>query len=1306
MAKKIILIHGLGGTVEGTWGKFPTLLKQDKDIEYDILTLGYETNMPDLSKPRTWGNFFKRSPGILNIANGVLTDIQTKCDIANDEIIIAGHSLGGVILKKALLILKNKNINHKISKVCFFDVPHDGSGYANIGKHIIRRNRHLLSLSRDSGELDDMTDQWVNSGLNNSLEIISIIAANDNIVSSSSSKSIFREHEVKTINGVDHSSIVKPDSCESPSYIVFKKFILKKNTVHRYRNLASRNLDDWKRVDRNHAYHYAVDDIRGNNLAALKDALEQQRSVVRLTGASGLGKTRLLLEVLDSLPLIIDSDVLMFNAPGYDNLIKESIRKMVEDCVHGVIIIENCNVDLHNFVSKEVKKTECFLKVITIGYSDEQVDDSIHIKLSPLSNEAIKKILSPILVEMSPNDVERVARFAQGYPLMATLIAEQYQKQGKLLGSIESSSVVRKLIDSDGDITPEERGVLSACSLFDVFGTSEGTAGEEAKYIAEIVAGSNLRVFDRVLKIFTSRQIINRAGRYARLVPKPLALTLASEWWEEASYDRQQELINTLPNSLMQSFCTQAAYLDSQPSVQKFSEQLFGGASPFVQAEVLITERGSRLFRAFVEINPESTSRALYNILYSCSHEQLKSINKETRRNLVWGLEKLCFHEHVFDRAAWSLLLLASAENEKWSNNSTGIFSQLFRARLSGTQAKPQNRFSLLTRAIEVGKTDFDIVILEALSQAISISGNSRSVGAEYQGTKVPLEEWKPKTWQDIYDYWQKSFDLMLSLMGRGDKQNEIILSSIGNSIRGFVNLGRIEMLDIAIRKVISLNGRYWPSALKSIKTCLKYDSGKLNHESLCIINDWLELLSPEKSNLIEKLKILIFNPTSEYSEDEFGNYKDIAEENAKKLAIELSKNIEMIFPHIKLFLLGEQKQSYVFGCQLAKSADNIQSLIELSLTHLKTIEYPNYKFIQGLYRGLFEKSEKIWRISIDQLINDEKLVVYYPDLIRTGKIQKNHLDKIIELMKNKILTCNGVNILSYGNTINDIEVNTISNFCLELSRLDTHASWSALNIIYMYCFNSSERIDILRSQLKLLVASVPLNNDQKDNVSDAYHWYDLASKLLSVKDTDFAISLTIQIISASKFGFEFGTIWSYIKPLLTTLMHEYSEYLWPLFGDAIINSGSTQRYWLKEILDRESSTVNNIPSVLNEVPVDTIINWSKQHSEIGPVFIARCLNIFEEVEGENQPTALFIALLENFGHDRSVSDELKGNMMSRGWCGSLVPYLESDKKALQSLQKHDNYNVRNWVGEQIIYIDSQISLETQSDEENNFNFY
>lgn len=1299
MGKKIILVHGLSGSADGTWGKFPEFLEKDTDLDYSIISYGYQS-------PHYIKQFYQRAPSILNIANGLLTDIKARCDLDNDEIILAGHSLGGVVVKKLLLRMKDKKINHKIRKACFFDVPHDGSGLANIGKYISWRNRHLKSLCRDSSELDDLNDQWVDSELDNALEIMSIVAANDNIVSSSSSKSIFRHHQVETINDVNHSTIVKPESMDSSSYIVFKNFILEENTVNSYKNTASRDLEDWKSVERNHSYHYATDEKRTNDFESLVAAMELDRAVIRLTGASGLGKTRLILEAIDASTSIDDSCVLVFNAPGYDTTIKESIRAMVEDRVHGLVVIENCNIDLHNHLAKEINKTECSLKLVSVGYSDEQVDESIHIQLSPLSDEAIKQVLSPILVGMNSGDVDRVARFAQGYPLMATLIAEQYQKEGRLLGSIESSSVVRKLIDGDGGITDAEKEMLSACSLFDVFGTAEGTAGEEAKYIAEDVAGSDLKIFDRVLKIFTSRQVINRAGRYARLVPKPLALTLASEWWEETSYDRQKQLIDTLPDSLMQSFCTQASYLDDQSSVQRFSDRLFGGQSPFVRAEELLTERGSKLFRAFVEVNPESTSDALYRVLSECSHNQLQSINGDTRRNLVWGLEKLCFHADVFEKSAWCMLLLASAENESWSNNATGMFAQLFRVNLSGTQAKPNIRFDILKRAIAVDQANIDMVVLEALDQAISTSGGIRTIGAEYQGTKAPLKEWRPELRQEIFDFWQQAFDLMLVLFDRGDAQKEKVLSDIGHSIRGFVAHGRIEMLDSAIRKVVKINGRYWPAALDSIKNAFEYDSKDIKQEATDALKNWLELLSPDEAELPEKLKILVTNPPWENYKGEDGHYVDVAAENAKVLATELSHNIEELLPHLDLLLQGEQKQSYAFGRQLAHDLTDVLPLLDLALECLVTIEQPDSRLVLGLYHGMFEQSPELWQENIDRLVADEQLVHLYPYFIRTGDIQKAHLDNLLELIQRGVLSSNSANALSYGNVTDSIEPNEMAGFCLQLAELGDQASWSALNVIYMYCFSNKGSIEKLRGPLKQLVATVPLHREQGGTHTDAHHWHDLARKLLKVQDSEFAAAITIQLIAATKHGLNHGDIWSYIKPLMLDLMRDYNSTLWPIFTDAIVQAEGMERYWLQELLDRENGLASNMQSVLSVIPVTSIIDWCNEQPDIGPTFVAGCLNVLETVDETPRPTALFVALLEHFGDEQGVTNALGANMDSGGWAGSRVPNLESDKTALSPLLDHKNIRVRHWVKDYITYINQQITEESKRDEEQGFGIY
>ena len=221
MAKYVFLVHGLGGVADLTWGKFPEFLRNDPLIDYQILEYGYQS-------PHPVKQFFLAGPSLLNIANGLLTDLQTLCNLDEDDIILVGHSMGGLVIKRVLLRLKAKKINHKIFKVCFFDVPHNGAGLAKIGKFIAFRNRHIKSLCSNTTELDDINDQWLDANLNKSMDILSIIDASESVVSSMSSKSIFRDHPVETINNVDHERIVKPNSEDDVEVKILKNFIIVK----------------------------------------------------------------------------------------------------------------------------------------------------------------------------------------------------------------------------------------------------------------------------------------------------------------------------------------------------------------------------------------------------------------------------------------------------------------------------------------------------------------------------------------------------------------------------------------------------------------------------------------------------------------------------------------------------------------------------------------------------------------------------------------------------------------------------------------------------------------------------------------------------------------------------------------------------------------------------------------------------------------------------------------------------------------------------------------------------------------------
>ena len=1037
-------------------------------------------------------------------------------------------------------------------------------------------------------------------------------------------------------------------------------------------------------------------DSRKEMIATLSEKIKQPRSCFRLMGLSGLGKTRAVFEAfkehdsLKSLVVYMDAN----HTPRIDALVADWVSLNMK----AIVVVDNCEYHIHESLVDEVRQKNSQISLITMDYNLDSVSNrTVWFKLNPMTDNELLSLLNPIYQNQLP-DLDRIVAFAQGFPKMAVLLVDARLSEDPRIGELSEDKLANKLLWRKGEGEDSEKlEILQACSLFDVFGI-EQRVEIQLKFIADLVGIHIDKVYECVQE-YSDRGLIDRRGRFGQVVPKPLAIRLAGQWWRKSRKINQLKLIEEIPEDMIEAFCRQVEKMDFHPNVKKLTENLCGLQGHFGQAEVILSIRGSRLFRAFVNVNPESTSRALYQALENLDTKQLLAIEGDIRRNLVWALERLCYHSDVFPEAAWCMLLLASAENERWSNNATGMFAQLFHIQLSGTAAKPEVRFALLKRALALKQSNVDMVLLEALGRAINtLSG--RMVGAEYQGMKAPLEEWRPKIWQEIFDFWQEAFELLLILLERGEAQKQKVLSCVGRSIRGFVAQGRIEMLDLAIRRVVSVHGRYWPAALESIKNTFQYDAKGMRPEAERVLNSWLELLSPDDAELPEKLKILVINPPWEHREDKDGHYIDVASENAKALAKEVASNIGELFLHLDMLLHGEQKQSYAFGLQLAHELDDVSPLIELSFERMLVIEQTNPRFLVGVYRGVFEQSQEKWQTYIDMLTANEHLLYLYPDFICTGSIQELHLEKLLDLIRSETISPRSVDVLSYGYSTNDIPHDVIADFCLLLGELGDQASWSALNVIYAYCFDNKGRVQKLRKPLKKLVSAVPWHERRKDTITDAYQWHDLAEKLLKEPDEKFAVALADQLIAACQDGLNHGDMQSYIKPLLLNLMRDYSDVLWPIFGNAIVQREGMERVWLQLLLNRENSFSNQMPSVLSVAPVDDVIAWCKSNPQLGPQFVADSVNILESEDNGQQPSTLFIALLEKFGCDQRVANALEANMGTRGWSGSLVPYLESNKAALSPLLEHHNSNVRDWVRNHIANIDRQMEAESMRDEE------
>lgn len=87
----IVFVHGILGDYIDTWGEFPKLLSADEDLpDLDILLWGYRTGL-------------LRRHNKLAIEGGHLVTMLEATIRPTDDIVLVGHSMGGLIILKGLV---------------------------------------------------------------------------------------------------------------------------------------------------------------------------------------------------------------------------------------------------------------------------------------------------------------------------------------------------------------------------------------------------------------------------------------------------------------------------------------------------------------------------------------------------------------------------------------------------------------------------------------------------------------------------------------------------------------------------------------------------------------------------------------------------------------------------------------------------------------------------------------------------------------------------------------------------------------------------------------------------------------------------------------------------------------------------------------------------------------------------------------------------------------------------------------------------------------------------------------------------
>lgn len=490
---------------------------------------------------------------------------------------------------------------------------------------------------------------------------------------------------------------------------------------------------------------------------------DDSRQELRIEGVSGLGKTRGVLEALRNSAY----EPLVLYVGDADDLNYSLIDHLTGQSRSAVIVIDECTRKRHNVFAQQLQ-IGSQIKLITIGEYDTRNTQSMPIVLAPLPDVVIEKILT----QHKPTlwaEARRVVvancggnvRWAMN--LADTVLADPKINVGSLIDADRLQLLVGDQLSGDGDFL-----ATSALALFARYGIDREMRVE----LEQISGGLGIPVDDLVTATHKLERLglITKHGRYRSVTPHPLALYLANRAWDALGEKIVADLLPTLTPPLAEQLFLRAADLGSSGPAAAALNRILGPDGPFRSLEGLAEDGASRLLIQLAIVCPDDVASHLNWLIGEATDEQLRAMTGP-RRDLVWTLEKLVWHSATFEVAANMLLRLSLAENETWSNNSTGTWLGLFGAMLPATAAKPATRIAYLERLAINNDPAIRRLAARGTQAAIDVRGGSVMVSGELQGGVVVEPRGTPETYGEAWEYVRAGIKLLQSLMTDEDAE-------------------------------------------------------------------------------------------------------------------------------------------------------------------------------------------------------------------------------------------------------------------------------------------------------------------------------------------------------------------------------------------------------------------------------------------------------------------------------------------------------------------------------------------------------
>jgi hypothetical protein len=503
---------------------------------------------------------------------------------------------------------------------------------------------------------------------------------------------------------------------------------------------------------------------RGQKLS-IKDAIEPMRRLIRsstkairITGLSGVGKTRIVQALFDenvgSDPLDRTIAVYVDTGQDPDPSASAMLDRLLAEGRRAAMVIDNCPSDLHSALASKVSAGGGEVSLITVEYDirddKPQTTEVIHIEAH--GPEVAEELLLRRFPAIGQGNARRVAEFADGNARVALAIAEQVEL-GESLAQLSDAELFDRLFQQrkgqDGDL----REQAETLSLVYSFSVSDPEVGQNELDVLGSVSGhSKAQLFRAVTKL-VDRHVVQKRAHWRAILPHAVANRLARSALESIPVDTLRSTFEAPGNSrLLMSFAHRLGLMHDHPVAREIVEAwlqpdgLLGRISD-------LDDNGSRILDYIGPVAPDALLDRIEAELTAPDFQGMEPTHNPRRTTILNLLQSLAFEPHAFDRCM--LLLLRVADQEDESNNYDAVrnkISGFFQPYLSGTHASLEQRSAIVEKCLgadDMGRRSLGIKLLSTALDGPPWTGfglnefGARPRDYGYQPNHDQLVEWR-----------------------------------------------------------------------------------------------------------------------------------------------------------------------------------------------------------------------------------------------------------------------------------------------------------------------------------------------------------------------------------------------------------------------------------------------------------------------------------------------------------------------------------------------------------------------------------